>query len=128
MVYCKITNFYGSNMNMKLTKGKQAKQCLIEIASKLFLKNGYSNTGINEILQEANMSKGSFYFYFSSKKELGIYVAKYYGKTLLNNWLEPLSNNSWDIFVHKMISDIKSSIAAGSYFGFPIAVCRSFND
>ncbi|KAJ49985.1 TetR/AcrR family transcriptional repressor of lmrAB and yxaGH operons [Clostridium tetanomorphum] len=107
---------------MKSTKGEQAKQCLIEIASKLFLKNGYSNTGINEILQEANMSKGSFYFYFSSKKELGIEVAKYYGKALLINWLEPLSNNSWDIFVHKMVSDIKSSVSTGNYFGCPIAV------
>ncbi|AGY75926.1 TetR/AcrR family transcriptional regulator [Clostridium autoethanogenum] len=107
---------------MKSTKGEQAKKCLIEIASRLFVKNGYSNTGINEILQEANMSKGSFYFYFSSKKELGIEVAKYYGKTLLLNWLEPLSNNPWNIFVHKMVSDIKSSVSSGNYFGCPIAV------
>lgn len=103
-------------------KGEQAKQNLIEIASSLFLKKGYSKTGINEILQVANMSKGSFYFYFSSKKELGMEVAKYYGKTLLVDWLEPLSNNPWDIFVYKMVSDIKSSISSGNYFGCPIAV------
>lgn len=107
---------------MKSTKGNKSKQYLIEIASKLFLKNGYSNTGINEILKQANMSKGSFYFYFSSKKELGIEVAKYYGKTLLINWLEPLSNNPWDIFVHKMVSDIKKAVSEGNYFGCPIAV------
>ncbi|MCI1931068.1 MAG: TetR/AcrR family transcriptional regulator [Clostridia bacterium] len=107
---------------MKSAKGLQAKQHLIETASKLFLKNGYSNTGINEILKEANMSKGSFYFYFSSKKELGLEVANYYGKSLLSNWLEPLSNYKWDIFVNKLVHDIKSSVSAGNYFGCPIAV------
>lgn len=107
---------------MKSTKGEQAKQHLIEIAAKLFLRKGYANTGINEILQEADMSRGSFYFYFSSKKELGIEVANYYGKTILLNWLEPLSNNPWNIFINKMVADIKSSVSEGNYFGCPIAV------
>ncbi len=106
---------------MKLNKGEQAKQNLIEIAAQLFLKKGYSNTGINDILHEANMSKGSFYFYFSSKKELGLEVAKYYGKTTLQNWLKPLSNNPWDVFIPEMICDLKSSAAEGTFFGCPIA-------
>ncbi|MBC2582098.1 TetR/AcrR family transcriptional regulator [Clostridium sp. DJ247] len=68
------------------------------------------------------MSKGSFYFYFSSKKELALEIAKYYGKIILQDWLEPLSNNPWDIFINKMVLDIKSSVSAGNYFGCPIAV------
>lgn len=107
---------------MKSTKGEQAKQCLIETAANLFLRKGYSSTGINEILQVTQTSKGSFYFYFSSKKELGLEVASYYGRTILENWLAPLSNNPWDIFVNKMVSDIKNSVTTGNYFGCPIAV------
>ncbi|AKN34159.1 TetR family transcriptional regulator [Clostridium carboxidivorans P7] len=106
---------------MNLTKGEQTKQNLIETAAKLFLKKGYSNTGINDILQEAKISKGSFYFYFSSKKELGFEVANYYGEIVLHNWLEPLSNNPWDVFINKMVSFIKRTDKAGKYFGCPIA-------
>ncbi|ADL52701.1 TetR/AcrR family transcriptional regulator [Clostridium cellulovorans] len=107
---------------MKGTKGEQAKQCLIETAARLFLRKGYSSTGINDILSEADMSKGSFYFHFSSKKDLGFEVARYYGKTTLDQWLEPLSENPWDVFIKKMIFDIKTSVAEGTYFGCPLAV------
>jgi TetR/AcrR family transcriptional repressor of lmrAB and yxaGH operons len=105
-----------------LTKGEQTKQHLIETAARLFLRKGYSNTGINDILQEADISKGSFYFYFSSKKELGFEVANYYGKKVLKNWLEPLSNKPWDIFVNKMVAFIKRAESSGKYFGCPIAI------
>lgn len=107
---------------MAYSKGEQSKQLLIETAARLFLKNGYSNTGINDILQEAGLSKGSFYFYFSSKIELGNEVANYYGREVLSEWLEPLSENPWDIFVSTMISDIKKSLSIGNYYGCPIAV------
>jgi AcrR family transcriptional regulator len=106
---------------MNSTKGEQTKQCLIETAAKLFLRKGYSNTGINDILQETGISKGSFYFYFSSKKELGFEVANYYGKTVLLNWLEPLSNKPWDEFIKRMVYFIRRADKAGKYFGCPIA-------
>lgn len=106
---------------MKSTKGEQTKQCLIETAAKLFLQKGYSNTGINDILQEAELSKGSFYFYFSSKKELGFEVANYYEKTVLFDWLQPLSKKPWNEFIKKMVYFIKRADSAGKYFGCPIA-------
>jgi TetR/AcrR family transcriptional repressor of lmrAB and yxaGH operons len=107
---------------MTLVKGEQSKQHLIETAANLFLQKGYSNTGINDILKEAYMSKGSFYFYFSSKKELGFEVSKYYGKKILSEWLEPLSKNPWDVFVTTMVSDIKKSVSESNYYGCPLAV------
>ncbi|MBM7420241.1 MULTISPECIES: TetR/AcrR family transcriptional regulator [Chryseobacterium] len=38
----------------------------------LFHKQGYSNTGINQIIEEANVSKASFYTNFKSKDDLCI--------------------------------------------------------
>jgi AcrR family transcriptional regulator len=38
----------------------------------LFHKQGYNNTGINQIIEEANVSKASFYQHFRSKDELCI--------------------------------------------------------
>lgn len=107
---------------MKSSKGEKTKQLLIETAAELFIKNGYSKTGINDILQKSNMSKGSFYFYFSSKKDLGLEVANYYGNAILHNWLEPLSQNPWNVFITKMVADLKIAVSEGKYFGCPIAV------
>lgn len=34
-----------------------------------FHRQGYNNTGINQIIDKANVSKASFYQYFKSKNE-----------------------------------------------------------
>ena len=106
----------------KGTKGENSKQYLIEIAAKLFLQKGYSNTGINDILTEAGVSKGSFYFHFSSKKDLAVEVSKHYYKIIVQNWLKPLSNNTWDVFINKLVSDLKNSTSLGKFFGCPIVI------
>lgn len=45
---------------------KKKKQ-IIEAAQTLFIKKGFSATSIQDILEAANISKGTFYNYFSSK-------------------------------------------------------------
>jgi TetR/AcrR family transcriptional repressor of nem operon len=40
----------------------------------LILRNGYNHTGLNEILAEAGVPKGSFYYYFNSKEDFGLQV------------------------------------------------------
>lgn len=47
---------------------KKKKQ-IIEAAQTLFIKKGFSATPIQDILEAANISKGTFYNYFSSKTE-----------------------------------------------------------
>ena len=53
-----------------MKKGEESRQRLIECAAELFWKNGYSATGISEILKQTDLPKGSFYFYFKSKDDL----------------------------------------------------------
>lgn len=45
------------------------KQHIIDAAYSLFMGNGYNATSIQDILDEAGISKGTFYNYFSSKSE-----------------------------------------------------------
>lgn len=45
---------------------------IIETASTLFYKQGYNSTGINQIIAEAKVAKGSFYYNFKSKEEVCI--------------------------------------------------------
>ncbi|MHB8065721.1 MAG: TetR/AcrR family transcriptional regulator [Ruminiclostridium sp.] len=46
------------------------KKEIIETAEKLFLEKGYPETTIEDILKAANLSKGGFYHYYSSKEEV----------------------------------------------------------
>jgi AcrR family transcriptional regulator len=49
---------------------EQSRTALIEAGRKLFAGKGYFNTRISDIAQEAGMSQGNVYWYFSSKEEL----------------------------------------------------------
>jgi TetR/AcrR family transcriptional repressor of nem operon len=50
------------------------KSTLLEVGKQLFLERGYSNAGIEAILQTAGIPKGSFYYYFNSKEDFGLQV------------------------------------------------------
>lgn len=50
---------------------KDAKrQFILDTAAKVFARKGYHNTAVKDIVDEASVSVGSFYFYFKSKEEL----------------------------------------------------------
>lgn len=46
-----------------------AKQKILETAALLFEKQGYNATGLNEIIRESGVPKGSLYYYFPEGKE-----------------------------------------------------------
>ena len=43
---------------------------IIGCAERLFFEQGYENTTVNDVIREANVSKGAFYHYFVSKEAL----------------------------------------------------------
>lgn len=49
---------------------KRPKERILETASLLFHKQGYNSTGINQIIEEAEVAKASLYQHFKSKEEL----------------------------------------------------------
>lgn len=54
------------------------KNKIIEVASQLMHFQGYTNTGLKEILSKAGVPKGSFYHYFESKEDLALNILDYY--------------------------------------------------
>lgn len=50
-------------------KKKERKQELLKIAYNMFLTRGYDNTSIDDIIKEAQIAKGTYYYYFESKEE-----------------------------------------------------------
>jgi len=59
---------------------------IIEIAAELFHQNGFHNTGIQMILDRANIPKGSFYHYFKSKENLGLAVIEMHEEVIETVW------------------------------------------
>jgi len=52
-------------------KGEETRARILAAAKRLFHERGYKNTGLQEILAESGVPRGSFYFYFPSKEALG---------------------------------------------------------
>ena len=57
-------------MSRKEREIEQRKTYIIQVAEKLFLSQGYNNTTMDQIAEEAEFSKGTVYKYFLSKDEI----------------------------------------------------------
>ena len=55
-------------------KKKDTRSDIILIGTEMIARQGYNATGIDAILKEAGVPKGSFYHYFKSKEEFGLAV------------------------------------------------------
>jgi TetR/AcrR family transcriptional repressor of nem operon len=68
------------------------KEEIICKASSLIHSKGYENTKLSDILKEAEIGKGQFYHYFTSKRDLGEAVIDY----LIYNMSQALFNDIFD--------------------------------
>jgi len=63
-----------------------AKERILKAADRLFYTQGYRKTGVNQLIEEAEVAKASFYSNFSSKKKL----LKAYLKQRHTDWFRDL--------------------------------------
>lgn len=56
------------------------RRIILEAGVRSVLRKGYDQAGLSEILREAGVPKGSFYYYFASKEDFGL--------QLIEHWLE----------------------------------------
>ena len=105
-----------------MKKGEESRQRLIECAAELFWKNGYSATGISEILKQTGLPKGSFYFYFKSKDDLAAAVTEYYQKILLEQFQSSSQGNDWESFIEEIFDYLFGRAAGQTFAGCPYAV------
>jgi TetR/AcrR family transcriptional regulator, transcriptional repressor for nem operon len=70
----------------------ETKQRLLDAALYLLLENGYSGLGVQDVLDETGIPKGSFYHHFENKQDMAIQAVELYtaiGHTLLDDCLRP---------------------------------------
>lgn len=53
-----------------MPRSSNARERIVGTAARLFLERSYQGVGIDELCQQADVRKGSFYHFFSSKSEL----------------------------------------------------------
>ena len=94
-----------------MKKGEESRQRLIECSAELFWKNGYSATGISEILKQTGLPKGSFYFYFKSKDDLAAFPA-------LSQWGKAKGQHPAKSAVLSFFSTPRANLARGQYCQF----------
>ena len=81
---------------LKLSKEKQQK--VINAAKKEFARVPIENVSIKNIVEEADIARGSFYQYFESKEDLLIYILKENSEKLNIKLKKEVSKTNGDIF------------------------------
>lgn len=98
------------------------KEKITEKSIQLFEKKGFSETSIQDIVDAIGVTKGTFYYYFSSKEELLMDIHLSYIDDVLNhqndillNETKSCKNKLLDI-VHMLINKIKNQGSSARIF------------
>jgi AcrR family transcriptional regulator len=95
--------------NIRITKKpEERRKELIEIGEELFLKNGYEETAVSDIVKKAKVAQGTFYYYFKSKEEILDSIIDRYIKTTVDSY-EKISNEKGPNAVEKLIKIFRFS-------------------
>src|SRR5690625_7962204 len=62
-----------------------------------FVQSGFEKASTNEIVKRSNISKGSLFNYFNSKKDLYVYLIEY-SVQIIEQIIEQIDFNETDIF------------------------------
>lgn len=94
-----------------------ARELLLRAGLEVLTEKGFTATGLDEILRQAQVPKGSFYHYFASKEAFGLALIDGYGeffarkldRHLRNPALSPLQR------LHAFVQDAQSGMARFAY-------------
>ncbi len=99
-----------------------ARERLTEAAALLFYRQGYASTGINQILEESNTYKKTFYTHFESKTDLGLDYVRSRRRGALLLYLGLIKKYPrYPDFVTGWIKLVRRQVRARIYRGCPFA-------
>lgn len=58
-------------------RGETTRRHILEVAARAFAEKGYAGASLNDLIREADLTKGAFYFHFPSKEALAIAVLRH---------------------------------------------------
>ncbi|MEF9840490.1 MAG: TetR/AcrR family transcriptional regulator [Lachnospiraceae bacterium] len=77
---------------MENAKKKNTKDKIIDAAWKLFLKQGYDTTTIEQIIDASKTSRGAFYHHFRGKEDL-LFCLAYFFDQDYDGWMDSIDPN-----------------------------------
>jgi AcrR family transcriptional regulator len=86
--------------NPKQERALQTRAAILDAAQVCFAQNGFDATGVAEICQQADLSKGAFYHHFPSKQ--AVYLE------LLNQWLADFDQGL--IALREQVEDVPTAL------------------
>lgn len=89
----KVKSIFTKFLSLKPEKQER----ILNAAIKEFAKKGYKNTSTDEIVKEANISKGALFHYFNSKKDLFLFLYDHTLEILMNEFFGKINFDEKDI-------------------------------
>ncbi len=78
----------------KVLQREGTKLELLEAGTRLMLEKGYSNCGLQEVLESVGVPKGSFYHYFESKEDFALQIIRHFDQGYTEQILSSLRDRS----------------------------------
>ena len=69
--------------------GRSTREAIVKAATRLIHVHGYSSTTLDDVLREAGVGKGNFYYHFRSKEDLGYAILDGLIGSFISRTLEP---------------------------------------
>jgi len=99
----------GVPANPKQARSKQTKEKIVQAAIQLFQERGYEKTTSNDIASQAGVSVGSFYVYFTDKRQLLLTIFDRLADELYKNIFDGLKAEH--LFDSDLRQRIRSAVA-----------------
>jgi len=104
-------------------KAQNTRERILRAAEALFYEQGYHATGLEQIIAQAGITKGGFYYYFKSKEVLAVAVLDWHAEQILQSiGIRAVSAQQaalpvlWQL-LEGIVSRIQEQHAAGSLRG-----------
>ena len=76
-------------VEIRSAKAAATRDQILDAAARLIHLRGYHGTSLDDVLRESGVGKGNFYYYFTSKEELGFAIIDRVVERFLERTLEP---------------------------------------
>ncbi len=79
---------------MESTNGRSTRERILDEAERMFHRKGIGATSINNLIEAADVQRGTLYHYFSGKQELAMHVIRRAGEKHMSFVEQSLSGNT----------------------------------
>jgi TetR/AcrR family transcriptional repressor of nem operon len=99
---------------VKTSRGEKTRRRIVGHATLLMYEKGYAKTTIDDVIAAAGVTKGSFYFHFSSKEELGYAVIENASDHILGSLKRILDRSDLTPYerIEAMLAEIQGIVEA----------------